>query len=170
MRKSVLILGLTVCSLAAAGVAYSAARMQPGLWRNSSIMDLGQAMPKLTPQEMAQMKAMGVQIPVAGQPLISEICVTAAQAVMDTPPNLVQGESGCSTQNVRATGNSVSADVVCTGRIKGQGHMETTYSGMTHYQGKYRFQGTSDGQPQNLNVSFDANFVSASCGTVKPVQ
>ncbi len=170
MAYSRMLAGLTVVIVIAAGTTLGAGHMQPGLWRISSTMDLGQAMPKFTPEQMAQMKAMGVQLPVAGQPMVSEFCVSPEQAAAETPPNLARGESGCTTQNIKNSGNMVSADIVCTGRIQGQGHMETSYSGMTHYEGKYRFQGTTDGRPQSTNMTFIGNFVSANCGSVKPLR
>jgi hypothetical protein len=170
MRKAILFLGVAAVSIAAAGAAISAARIQPGLWRISTTLDMGQAMPQLTPQEIAQMRAMGVQLPAPGQPMISEVCVTAAQAALDTPPNLERTQSGCAAQNVKNAGNKVSSDIVCTGRIQGKGVMETTYSGMTHYQGTYNFNGTAEGRPQSVKSAFSANFVSANCGSVKPLQ
>jgi hypothetical protein len=127
-------------------------------------------MPQLTAEQQAQLKAAGIKLPTPGEPMISQVCVTAEQAALDTPPNLERTQSGCAAQNVKIAGNRVSADVVCTGQIKGKGHLETTYSGLTHYEGSYRFEGASQGQTQTTNSTFVANFVSGNCGNVKPLQ
>lgn len=164
-RMTILLVTVSACSIALAGAAFSAGHMQPGLWKMSNTVDMA-----IPPQILAQMKAAGITPPGGGQPMVSQMCVTAAQAAMDTPPIIERDQSGCSTQNVKASGNKVSADMVCTGQIKGKGHMETAYSGAAHYQGTYSFEGTAQGQPQNMNMTFTGDFVAASCGSVKPVQ
>ena len=76
--------------------------------------------------------------------------------------------SGCTVQNPKATGNSYSADMVCTGRMNGKGHTEVSYTGPTHMVMHSTFNGTMGGQPVNTKTDITADFISANCGNVKP--
>ena len=170
MPRKIILVSIAACSLVAVA-AWAAPHMQPGLWTYTTTMDLGQAMPKLPPQALAMMKARGMNIPVPGQPVVTQVCITPQQASMDRPPATMQQETGCTMQNVRQSANTYSADIVCKGtRMQGSGHTDVSYNGSTHMQAQSTFRGTAGGRPMNTSSKYSADFVSANCGSVKPFQ
>jgi hypothetical protein len=52
--------------------------------------------------------------------------------------------------------------------MKGHGSMQVSYTGNTHYSGKYAFQGSVEGQTQDMKSSFTGDWVKTDCGAVKP--
>jgi hypothetical protein len=166
-RKSVL-LGVAICCLSGIA-AIGAGRMQPGLWKFSTSVDMGMAMPQMPPEAMAMMKARGMNVPTPGQAMVSQVCITPEQAAMDRPPQDMQREIGCTMQNAKITATTYSADMVCTGdRMNGKGHTDVTYNGPMHMVIHSTFNGTTAGRPMNTKTDIKADFVSASCGSVKP--
>lgn len=173
MKRKTILFAVLLSSVTAFSV-WGATRMQPGLWKMTVNVDLGQAMPQISPQVAAAMKARGMNIPMPGAPMTMQVCITPEQAAMDRPPmtpQQMQQQTGCTVQNVRKTANSVSSDMVCTGeRMQGHGTTTITYKGMTHSEGQSTFQGTASGRPISTKTTFLSDFVSANCGSVKPVQ
>lgn len=171
-RKIILI--ATICLLGTAS-AFSASKMQPGLWKWTMSVDMGEAMPKISPQVAAALKARGLTMPDIGAPTTMQMCITPEQAAMDQPPMTQQQmmqQTGCTAQNIQKTANSTSVDMVCTGtRMQGKGHSEFSYTDSTHVKGLSTFTGTgTGGRPMNIKTVFSADFVSSNCGSVKPLQ
>ena len=86
------------------------------------------------------------------------------------PPSL----RDCALSNVVRKPNSMSADLVCTGRMGGKGSIEASWSDDEHVQGKIHFVATANQGPNHSMMSLawteDSTgvFKSADCGDVRP--
>jgi hypothetical protein len=95
---------------------------------------------------------------------IGEYCRTPVQAAHDEPQ--VVGRD-CVQSNVKWNGNTVSGDVVCTGRISGAGKFRQTFPNDMHYTGDW-FMDTHTILAGSIHVadSFTAVWERADCGKV----
>ena len=135
-----------------------------GLWNTSTVMNMAMAMP---PEVMAQMKKAGMSMP-AAQTITTQICMTQAEVDSDKPPQMGKNDTGCDSHVTKQTASSMAADMVCTGQMKGTGHIEVSYSSAEHYTGSYAFHGSVEDHPSNLSTTFKGDWVKADCGAVKP--
>ncbi len=164
--------GLAVIAIATVPVTAIAGHGKAGLWSVTTNMSGGpqMQMPQLTPEQMQQMQAMGVHMPQTGPHggMTTQYCMTQDEVNTDGPPPQVMKH--CKMENMKITGHSMAADMVCTGEMQGRGHMSVTYDGAEHYFGKMAFAGSAGGQTQNVTDTFDGHWISADCGSVKPAR
>lgn len=146
MRVSKLALGsvAAVALIAIAGSAFAADR-KIGLWQIT------------TKVSMAGM-------PASTRSFSSQHCMTAAEVSANKP--LQTSDPSCKMINEKNTANSFSADMVCSGEIKGKGHMSVTYDSATHYTGQMTMAANAGGEAMTTTNSFEGKWVSASCGNV----
>jgi hypothetical protein len=155
--------GLAVLSLTATSGAALAMHVKPGLWQVSVKMDMP-GMPQIPPEQLAKMKALGIHVPVGGDAITSTHCVTAAEATMDKMPDMGRAHSkDCAIQNMKMSGDGMSADMVCAGKMQGTGHMAFHVDSPEHYSGRITTDGVADGHPIKSTTLIDARFVSAVC-------
>ncbi len=142
-----------------------AAHGKPGLWKITVTMEgAGQNMPHISASDRAQMKAMGVEMP-NDHTISTQHCMTEAEVNGNGLSALRQpAGSGCTLTNKTANGGTFSADMVCTGTMKGQGHVMISYDGAEHYTGKTSFTGTTQGQTTQMTTLLDGHWVSPDCG------
>lgn len=138
-----------------------------GLWTVTQTMNFnGAGAPQIPPEAQARMKAMGVQIPGAG-PITTHVCVSAAEAAGKVPERPAGAPQDCKMQNIMMRGQTVHADMVCSGpHMKGHGTFDTTYDSDTHYTGHMAFNGTQDGRPAIFNADMEGTWQSADCGNL----
>jgi hypothetical protein len=147
---------------------FAATKIQPGLWDNTVTVNLGEGMPQIPPAVREQMKQMGMQIP-GVEPTTHQTCITPEQAARETIPNISDEESGCKVAEQKREGDRFTANIVCDGRMKGQGTMTTTLNSSKSYTGKMAFKGTSaEGMPLNMSSEAVGTWKSADCGSVQP--
>lgn len=156
--------GVIAVALILAPGAALAGHGKAGLWNTSSTTNMALAMP---PEVAAQMKAMGMAMPKT-QTFTSQMCMSQAEVDSSKPPHIDQGATGCTTKLLSATASSMTAQMICNGRMKGTGNMKISYRGAEHYEGSYDFKGTVEGNPTNMSTSFRGDWVRADCGAVKP--
>jgi hypothetical protein len=168
MHKTVLAFA-TLPALLFAGTSI-ASPMKPGLWEMSMGADQMPAMPKLTPEQMDQMRKAGVEPPtVQNGHYIVKVCVTKEMAASERPP-VHRSESGCQTRNFQHLGTDYSLEEVCDGPYrKGTAFIKGTFNGSESISTTYDFKGTQRGQPVNQHHEVTGRFLSADCGSVKPV-
>lgn len=149
--------------------SWSATKMKPGLWEFTSKVDLGQQiqMPQLTPEIRAQMEALGVQIPTTSA-VTNQECITPEQAAKETIPDFNDPESGCKVHNSKRKGDTVTADMVCTGQTKAQGNMTFNILSPERVEGLVVFSGESQGFQAAGNSKSTGRWVSSDCGNVQP--
>ncbi|MBS0309159.1 MAG: DUF3617 domain-containing protein [Proteobacteria bacterium] len=177
MRKTTV--SLLVCTLLGLCTAASAAeRMKQGLWEMNMKNDqlAKQQMPKLSPQQMEQMKKMGINMPQMHDGMMTnKVCISKAMAERDHPP-LERRDSGCQAKNFQWSGSSYSAEIVCDGpNMQGVGKVKGSLSGgtllssgNTAYQSTYDFKGTAHGRPVDQHIEQSGKWLAADCGNVKP--
>jgi hypothetical protein len=168
MRRSarVLIIGMAIAAMFTAGDALAAGKA--GLWSITTTMNFGAGMPQMpqmTPEQLAQMQRMGIQMPAmpGAQPIISQTCVTPDQAAAAKPPTVTREADKCTMQNLQTTGRTFSADMICTGDMNGKGAFKITYDTEEHYLGSMDFMGTAQGRPANMKMTFEGKWLKADC-------
>jgi hypothetical protein len=168
MRKTAVL--ISICCAAGAPMALAAGQMKPGLWEMSMKSDAFKAMPKMSPQQMEQMRKMGVNVPqMQDGAMVSKVCMTKEMVEREQPP-MGRNEVGCQTKNFQRSGNSYSGDIVCDGSVmKGTGKVKGTFAGDTGFTSTYDFKGTTQGQPVTHHSETNGKWLAADCGSVKPV-
>jgi hypothetical protein len=109
------------------------------------------------------MRAMGIQMP-KNSTFTTTHCMTAEEVGMEKPPPALAHGKQCAMQNLKTQGQSVSADMVCSGKeMKGKGHFTLAYDTPEHYAGKVTFSGDAHGRHLATTTTFEAKWVSANC-------
>jgi hypothetical protein len=135
-----------------------------GLWQVTIKMDMA-GMPQIPPEQMAKMKAMGIKLPM-NDTFTTEHCMTAEEVAMSKPPEMPNhGKQECKIQNMKTDGQSVSADMICTGKANGGGHFKFTYDTPEHYSGKVSTNVMIHGHAMASTASFEGRWISARCKT-----
>ena len=169
MRKFTL--SMVAFSILAASAAVSAAdQMKPGLWAMTMKSDEMKNMPKMSPEQMEQMRKMGVNMPhMQDGGMMVKVCMTKAMVERDQPPS-GPTESGCQTKNFKRSGNSYTAEILCDGpTIKGIGKIKGSFSGQEKFSSTYDFKGTMQGRPADAHHETSGKWLGADCGDIKPM-
>ena len=94
------------------------------------------------------------------------VCLT--QAMVDAGALLPQSRGECHIQNKVARPGSVTANYLCTGKMKGMGNLESNFPDLEHVTGSIHFVGTLDvnghAQPIEWTTTSSAVFKGAQCG------
>jgi len=166
-KRYIVLSSLAVLAIAAAPLSAVASHGKAGLWSVTTEIGGMPQMPQMTPEQMQQMQSMGVQMPQSGpRGMTTQYCMTEAEVNSDAPPPSMQKR--CKISNMRITGGTMNADIVCTGEMQGRGHMSVTYDGTEHYSGRVAFTETVEGETHSMTDTFDGHWVSSDCGSVKP--
>lgn len=162
---------LTFAIAALCGTAWAADQMKPGLWEMTIKSDMMAAMPKLSPQELKQMRDMGIQMPdMQNGGMVQKICITKEMAELQEPGMADAKEMGCEAKNYKKTGAQYSLDLVCNSAdMKGKGTIKGAFSGNDKFSSTYQFTGIAHGQKVDQKHETTGKWLSADCGRVKPV-
>lgn len=170
MRKPAVLMFITTLICCSSAV-WAEGEMKPGLWEMTVTSDAFKAMPKMSPEQMEQMRKMGVNMPkMQDGSMVTKVCMTKEllEHNQTQPPS--QKEAGCQTKNVKKDSRGYSMDLVCDGEnMKGTGKVKGVYSGREGFQSTYDFKGTSHGRPVNQHHESKGKWLEADCGTVKPI-
>ncbi|HEY8102551.1 MAG TPA: DUF3617 domain-containing protein [Burkholderiaceae bacterium] len=164
-----LFLFFTLCCSAS---VWAAGTLKPGLWEMTMKSDAVKSMPKMTPEQIEQMRKMGVNMPLMQDGgMVMKVCISKEMAERDQPPPQAhQNNSGCKSKNFQRTGSNYSVDIVCDGpHMKGDGKAQGTFSGNEHFNSTYDFKGTSGGRPVAQHQETSGKWLGADCGDIKPV-
>ena len=157
-KMLVLALGLALF----ATVSAAADQLKPGQWDMAVSMKM-KGMPEMSAEDMAQMKEMGIQMPMGGEPMHVQQCITPEQASLKQPMN-PSGDQSCTIKNYRHSGNTASGEMVCTGDMKATGRFEMTVNGNTSYTSKMSLKGvTKEGEPIDQTTESSGRWVKAKC-------
>lgn len=138
-----------------------------GLWKITTTISAPSMASQIPPADLAKMKKMGIKMPSADDTITVQHCMTAQEVAMDGPPRMKE-QKYCKVANMKAMGQSFSADMVCdSDEMRGTGHFWAAYDSAEHYKGAMKFQGTSRGRPFAMSTAFEGHWMSASCGKVK---
>lgn len=94
---------------------------------------------------------------VAPQAHQSTYCMTPAQVNSDAPVS--DPRSGCAYSNVRVSGQTMTADMTCTGQLSAIGHFAATYDSPTHFTASIDIAG----QGFNMTNKIDGHWVKDDC-------
>jgi hypothetical protein len=170
MKKTlipILLFSLTTVSAS----AFAAGKMKPGLWEMTMKSDMIKAMPKISPEQMEQMRKMGLPIPsFQDGGMTTKACISKAMAERDHPPEMNRKEAGCESRNFKQSGSDYSVDIVCDGSdLKGNGKSTGHFSNGENFTSTYDFKGVAHGRPVNQHHETSGKWLSADCGDVKPM-
>lgn len=134
-----------------------------GLWEITVKADLSGM---FTPAQLAKMRAAGMKMPMANGVTVQH-CMTAAEVAMDRPPPEATGQGReCKLKSMQSSSQGFEAEMACSGRMTGTGHMKMSYASAERYSGQFTMNGVMQGHPVKMTSSFDGHWVSASCGKV----
>jgi hypothetical protein len=170
MRKTaVCLLMLSLSSLSTSALA--ASMMKPGLWEVNMKSDAMKNMPKISPEQIEMMRKKGINVPdMKDGGMAVKSCISKAMAERDSAPEMNQAQTGCQAKNYQRTGNGYSLDLVCDGpNMKGAGTVKGTFANAENFSSTYTFKGTSHGHPVDMKQESTGKWLSADCGSVKPV-
>ena len=126
----VLALALTVST------ALLAAELRPGLWTQTITSDMSgmelPEMPDIPPETLAQMEAMGIQLPNMdfSQPRATTVqtCITPDEIANREPFDMDEDmDDDCRQENLQTSDSGMSMDLVCTGAMNGMGRIEYVF-------------------------------------------
>lgn len=166
---------VAISVLAVMSLPASAERLKPGLWEMSTKMDQMKTMPKIPPEQMEQLKKMGIAVPEsrADGAMVTKVCFTKEFTERDPkdaqdhlPP---EARQECKSQNFSFQGSSYSGEVICNGQnIQGKGSIKGSYGGDS-MSSVYDFKGTSQGKPMSQHIENQGKWLSSDCGNVRPI-
>ena len=167
MKNSLWLCGAAVLLLAGVGSAEAAQR--PGLWNMTMRMPGMPEIPQIPPEALAQMRALGIQVPggASGGGITMQVCVTPSMAATEEVP---PAPEGCRHENITRDGNTFRGGMVCdSAQMKGTGTFEATTVSDQHFTSKVSFKGTMNGQPADMMTDFEGRWQAADCGNVRPI-
>lgn len=162
---------LLLFMLSAAAGAWAAGQIKPGLWEMTIRSDAMKSMPKISPEQMEQMRKMGISVPrMQANGMVTKVCISKEMAERDELPAMTQRELGCQARNMQRNAGSYSMDIVCDGSgMKGEGKAKGSFSGDGSFTSTYDFKGTMHGQPVDQHHETSGKWLSADCGNIKPI-
>ena len=151
--------------------AWAAGQTRPGLWEMTIRSDAMKNMPKISPEQMEQMRRMGINMPqMQGNGMVTKVCISREMAERDELPAMAQREAGCQVRNMQRNAGGYSMDIVCDGPVmKGEGKAKGSFSGDSSFTSTYDFKGSMHGQPVDQHHETSGKWLSADCGNLKPI-
>lgn len=175
MHKPVLVLSLVAALFSStAGAAESAIR--PGLWEVTTTSDLLWLVPQIPPDQMQNLidfaKQNGFDMPEIKNGLAtSNACITQEMANQNNLSYFQPNQLECSSKNVNRNDNTYKFDFICNSEtLKGQGSAEGTFLNKENFTGRTKFNGLAQGFPVDEQAEINGRWISADCGTVKPLE
>ncbi len=150
--------------------------MRPGLWEVTTSSDLLWLVPHIPPDQMEGLKDLakeyGLDMPqIQNGSAQSNTCITQEMATQKIPPGLYQSDMGCVAKSATHIGNQYRLDFECTSdQLKGKGTAQGTFVSMEKFAGQTTFNGFVQGNPVNEKADISGRWLSANCGSVKPLQ
>ena len=173
--------GLSLCLVS--GVAW-AQSTKPGLWEiqhkmggnpemDKAMAEMQKQLAAMPPEQRKMMQDMmakqGGAMPTmgAGGGVAMKICITPEMAARNDMPKQTEGD--CTTTVTSRSGNTMKMKFVCT-NPPSSGEGTYTFCCDTAYPMKMSMTGQHQGKPQNMTMDGQGKWLSADCGSVKPMQ
>ena len=166
--------------IAGASVPVFAQSTAPGLWQIENKMggnpELERAMAQMQaqmaampPAQRKQMEAMmgknGMSM-ASGGAMSLKVCITAEMAQRQQMPTQTQGD--CTSKIDSRSGNTMKISFSCTNPVS-SGEGIYTFESDKAYTMKMAFKTQEGGKTQNMTMNAKGQWLSADCGSVKPV-
>jgi hypothetical protein len=166
MRKHRAAIALSCLILTLAVFAWAQAIRKPGLWEMTSTTTW-----QKTPLPPGMTLPPGAGDPFAPTTRTSTVCLTQEMIDKYGAP-IPTNNSDCAISNVVLKTSSMTADMVCTGRMNTKATLESSWDGNIAH-GKVHFVGTMQMRQSSVPVEFTVTTTSvykgAECGSVKPL-
>lgn len=168
--RHIAVLMLLTSSLSAPA-AMAGDKLKPGLWEVKLKSDAMKDIPKISPEQLEQMRSMGIHVPqIQPDGIVTQICLTQEMVEKEQMP-MAQNESGCQAKNYQRNANSYSVDIYCSGTgLKGNGVVRGKIVDSENFSSTYEFKGTAHGQPVTQRHDSTGRWLAAKCGNVKPAE
>jgi hypothetical protein len=167
MRKTRIWITMGCCLFAVVIIAWSQAVRKPGLWEMTTNMSW-----QKSPLPPGITMPAGVNSPFSGMTNTTQVCLTQAMIDKYGAP-VSQTQRDCKIENVVLHASSMTADLVCSGRMNGKGELQSSWTDPNHATGKMHFAGTMQMGPNPTPVEWTVNSTSVykgpDCGSVQPL-
>lgn len=167
------------CLFAISLLAWAQSARKAGLWETTTTMSMaGMQMPAMQMPPGVQMPP-GMQMPAGhgspfGGPMTTQVCVT--QEMIDkfggptaAPPS---HNSDCKMTDISLKANSMTATMVCTGKMNATGTVESTWNDAITTHTKVHITGTmqmgQNSRPVDMTMQSTSVYKGPDCGSVKP--
>ena len=167
MSKTRVWITLGCCLFVMAVFAWAQAIRKPGLWEMTATMTW-----QKSPLPPGMILPPGMKSPFSGSTNTTMVCLT--QAMIDKYGAPVPStQRDCQITNVVLNTSSMTATMVCTGKMNGTATMESSWASGDTAQGKMHFTGTMQSGPNSMPVEWTVDSTSVykgpDCGSVQPL-
>jgi hypothetical protein len=166
MRKIRVWITMGCCLFAVATAASAQAIRKPGLWEMTSNMTW-----QKSPLPPGVTMPPGMKSPFSGSTSTTQVCLT--QAMIDKYGAPVSQSKDCKIISISMHATSMTADMVCSGRMNGKGELESSWAWGNVAKGKVHFAGTMQSglnpMPVEWTVNSTSTYKGSECGSVKPM-
>lgn len=162
---------LTICTLSIAIPADAAGNMKAGLWELTTQSALTKNLPRISPEQIEQLKQMGVDISqLQSGAVVGKVCITKEMAEREELPPLNEKEAGCEITKQSHSGATYFVDMRCNNAdMNGSGTSKTVFANSESFSSTANFSGTVRGLPVNDRVDTSGKWLGADCGSIKPI-
>lgn len=166
MRKSGMFVIWSCCLLAVAVVALAQAVRKPGLWAMTTTMTW-----QKSPMPAGMTLPPGMKSPFSGTTSTTQVCLTPEMIEKYGAP--ISQNKDCQIVNISKHANSMTAEMVCSGKMTGKGTIESSWTDGDHTRSKMHFAGTMQAGPNPMPVEWTSEsnsvFQGSDCGSVRPL-
>lgn len=111
--------------------------------------------------------------PGSDSPHTAETCLTQAQIEKYNGPK-PEAHGECQVSNIHKREKGMTAEITCTGNMKGKGTVESIWTDAEHSKSKVHFTGAMQMGPTSKPVEWtlesDSTYKGPNCGSIKPTQ
>jgi len=168
MRKLAVFTGALVLALP----AFAAGNMRPGLWEVTTQSPLTKSLPKISPEQIEQLKQMGLDVSqLQNGAVVSRVCITKEMVEREELPPFNESEAGCKITKQSHHDATYLVDMQCdNAQMQGTGNSKTVFANSESFSSTADFNGTVQGIPVNDRVDTSGKWVADDCGGVKPFE
>ena len=158
--------------LSASISVFAAGSMKPGLWEVTLQSSAMKNMPKISPEQIEQMRKMGVDMAqLQTGAIVNKICITKDMTERENLPQMNHKESGCEMKNQKRSSDGYTMELICDGaQMKGKGTSKTVFASDQSFSTTSEFKGTMQGMPVNDRTDTSGKWLGADCGAVRPIR
>lgn len=177
--------GLLALGVIAAPAA--AQTMKPGLWEitnkmggsgdsgakmNAAMEQMQKQMASMSPEQRKQMEKMMAQQGVSMSPgapgggMATKVCISKEMAARNEAPTQPQGD--CKQESMQKSGNTTKFKFTCS-KPPSTGEGEVTMNNSESYTMKMKINRDVKGKPEQMTMDAQGKFLSADCGSIKPI-
>jgi hypothetical protein len=167
MKKTRIMITMICCLFVLALFALAQAFRKPGLWEMTSTMSWQQS-----PLPAGVNLPPGMKSPFSDMTTTTRVCLTQAMIDKYGAP-MAQSNKDCKIVNVVMHATSMTADLICSGKMNGKGEVSSSWPDGNTAKGRMHFAGTMQSGPNTMPVEWTvistSTYKGPDCGSVKPL-